>query len=75
MNLAAGDVGHLGIEEAGKGAQDAAFGLSAQAEEDEIMAREDGVNDLRDDGVVVADDAGEDGDFIRATGMLAQARH
>src|SRR5262249_13568992 len=31
VNFAAGDVGHLGIEEAGESAQDAAFGLSAKA--------------------------------------------
>ncbi len=37
------------------------FFLAAEAEKDEVMAGEDGVNDLRDDGVVVADDAGEEG--------------
>jgi len=35
--------GHVGIEQLVKGAQDAAFGLPAQAEQNEIVAREDGV--------------------------------
>jgi hypothetical protein len=34
--------------------------LPAQAEEDEVVAREDGVRQLRDDGLVVADHAGEE---------------
>ena len=33
--------------------------LAAQAEQDEVVARQDRVDDLRDDRVVVADDAGE----------------
>ena len=61
MNLAAGNVGHLRIEQRRERAQDAALGLSAQSEQDEIVARKNGVDDLRNDGVVIADDAGEDG--------------
>ncbi len=59
VNFASGDVGHLRIEQGRKGAKDAAFGLSAQAEQNEIVARENRVHDLRDDGVVVADDSGK----------------
>ena len=36
------------------------FGLTAKAEEDEVVFGEDGVDDLGDDGVFVADDAGEE---------------
>ncbi len=48
------------IEQRRQGTQDAAFGLTAQTEQNEIMPRENGVDDLRNDGVVVADDAGEE---------------
>ena len=60
VDFASGDVRHLRIEQRGQGAQDAAFCLSAEPEQDEVVAGEDGVDDLRDDGVVVADDAGKD---------------
>src|SRR5208283_675116 len=69
VDLAAGDVRQFGIEQRGQGAQDAALRLPAQAEQDEVVAREDGVDDLRDDRVVVTDDAGKN----RLVGMLAQA--
>src|SRR5215475_6748637 len=39
--------------------QDAALRLAAQSEQDEIVLREDGVDQLRNDRIVVADDAGE----------------
>jgi hypothetical protein len=55
------------IEERRKGAQDAAFGLAAQAEQNEVVARKNGVHDLRHDGVVVADDAGEDAGVVVLT--------
>jgi hypothetical protein len=61
--LGAGDAGAMRVEQGGKGAEDARLRLSAQAEQDEVVAREDGVDYLRDDGVVVADDAGEQGLF------------
>ena len=61
VDLAAGDIRNLGIEQGGQGAQDAAFGLAAQSEQDEVMTRENGVDDLRHDGIVVSDDAGENG--------------
>ncbi len=62
-NLGAGDVGAVRVEQSGEGAQDAGLGLAAEAEEDEVVLREDGVDDLGDDGVFVADDAGEEGGF------------
>ena len=36
-NLAAGDVGHLLVEQRGERAQDAALGLAAQAEQNEVL--------------------------------------
>src|ERR1035438_2578592 len=69
VNFATRNVRHLGIEQSGKGAQDAAFRLSAKTEKNEIMAREDGVDDLWNYGVIVSDDAGEDG------AAFAQAGH
>ena len=61
VNLAAGEVGHVRIEQRGESAQDAAFGLAAQSEKNEIVTREDRVNDLRHDRIFVADDAGKNG--------------
>src|SRR5580698_4177480 len=49
------------IEQRGERAQDAALGLPAKSEQDEVLPGENCVDDLRDDGVLVADDAGEDG--------------
>ena len=70
----AGDVRALGIEQRGERAQDAAFGLAAQAEQDEVVARKEGVDDLRDDGVVVADDAGEERGAVASGPPGAMAR-
>ena len=61
VNLAAGDVGHLRIEQRGQGAQDAALGLAAQSQQNEIVARKNRIDDLRHDRVVISDDAGENG--------------
>ena len=47
------------IEQIRQRAEDAALRLPAQAEQDEVVAREDGVDDLRHHGLVVADDAGK----------------
>src|SRR5271166_2699848 len=69
VNFAAPQVREVRIKKAGERTQDAAFRLSAQSEENEVVPREDRVNNLRDDGVIIADDAGED----RAAG--AYARH
>ena len=60
MNFAAGDVGNLGVKKFDQAAQDAALGLAAQAEQDEIVARQNGVGDLRQDRFFVAVNAGEE---------------
>ena len=66
-NLAAGQIRHVRIEQRRQGAQDAAFGLAAQAEQNEIVPRENGIDDLRNNGVVVADDAGENAGVVVVT--------
>ena len=76
-NLAAGDVGHLLVEQGGERAQDAALRLSAKAEQDEVLPRENGVHDLRNHRVFKADDAGKErlarlqtGDEVRSAAHL-----
>lgn len=53
-------VGEVGVEEADEHAHEAALGLTLFAEEEHVVASEDGVDDLGDDGVFVAEDAGEE---------------
>ena len=60
MDFAAGDDGQRLVEQRGQRAEQARLRLAAQAEQDEVVAREHGVDHLRDDGVVVADDAGKE---------------
>ena len=48
-------------------AQDARLRLSAQAEEDEIVPGEDGVDELRQHAVLVSDDALEERPVARET--------
>ncbi len=59
VNLAAGHDRNLFVEQIDQRAEDAALGLTAQAEQDEVVAREDRIDQLRDDRFVVADDARE----------------
>ena len=47
------------VEQRRQRAQDAGLRLAAQPEKNEVVARQDGVDDLGTDGVVVADDAGK----------------
>ncbi len=58
-NFAAGDVRQALVEQPGEHADDASFGLPAQSQQDEIVARQNGVDDLRNHGIFVADHAGE----------------
>src|SRR5260370_8857989 len=60
VDFAAGDDGHFRIEKVDEAAENAALGLSAQAEKNEIVARKQGIDNLRDDGVFVAVNAGEE---------------
>ena len=47
------------VEQRDERAQQPRLGLAAQTEQDEVVLRQQRVHQLRDDGVVVADDAGE----------------
>ena len=60
MDLAAAQIRRLRIEQRRQRAQDAALRLAAQSQQNEIMPRQNGIDDLRHDRVVVADDAGKD---------------
>ena len=70
-DFGAGDVWEIRVEEGGQGAKDARLCLSAETEEDEVVLAEDGVDDLGNDGVVVADDAREEGDFIAGATVVS----
>jgi hypothetical protein len=56
-----GYVRHCGVEQCGERAEDAGLRLATEAEEDEVVFAEDRVDDLGNDRVLVADDAGEQG--------------
>ena len=57
VDLAAGDDRHPLVEQAGERADDAGLRLAALAEEDHVVAGEQGVLELRHDGVLVAEHA------------------
>src|SRR5438132_4665533 len=57
VNFAPGNVRHARVEQRSESAKDAAFGLAAQSEKNEIVSRKNGIHDLGDDGVIVTDDA------------------
>jgi hypothetical protein len=59
VNLAAGDDGNALVEQIRQPAKNSRFRLSAQTQQDEIVPRQDRVDQLGDDGFVEADDAGE----------------
>ena len=60
VQLAAGDDWDGVVEQADQRPREPGLGLAALAQEDDVLAGEDGVLDRRDDRVVVADDARED---------------
>jgi len=59
-DFAAGNVGHAFVEQRGERAQDAALGLAAQPQQDEVLLRQHSIDDLRNHRVLVADDAGKE---------------
>src|SRR5206468_11677112 len=61
INLAAGDNGDFVVKEAHKRANEPRLGLAALAEEDDVLAGENGVLQVRQDGVLVANDPREVG--------------
>src|SRR5208282_1417284 len=60
VDLASCDDGNLGVHESYEAAKDARFRLSTQPEQNEVVPRENRVDDLRDHGVVVAVQSRED---------------
>ena len=60
VQLRAGDDRQLLVEEVHEGAEDPRLRLPAQAEQDHVVPREQRVDEGRDDGPLVAEDAGED---------------
>ena len=59
VDLASGDGGHRLVEEADQRAHDPALRLAALAEKNDVVPRDHRVGELRQDGFVVADDAGQ----------------
>ena len=59
VDFAACDRGHLRVDEADKAAKNARLGLPAQPEQNEMVARENRVDDLRNHRVVVSVHAGK----------------
>ena len=59
MNLTPGDVRNLRIEKCCQRPQNAALGLPAKSKQDEVVTGQNGVDDLRHNRVVVADDPGK----------------
>src|SRR6266702_7537116 len=72
--LAAGDIGHLFIEQFRQPAQNAALRLAAQSKEDEVLLREHRVDYLRHDRIFISHNTGKDGLLGLKTGdqVLAQ---
>ena len=61
VELGAGEVRQPRVEQADEAPRDAALGLPALAEQDDVLARQDRVLELRQDGLVVAEDARQEG--------------
>src|SRR5690606_20820522 len=60
VHLRAGQHRDLGVEQIDELAEDSALGLPAEPQEDEVVPRENGVDERRHHGVLVPDDAGQD---------------
>ncbi len=53
VDFAADHHGNFGVEQIDEAAQNAALGLAAKPQKNEIVAREQGIHDLRHDGIFV----------------------
>ena len=60
VNFAARDVGNFGVQQIDQAAKNAALGLSAQTEQNKIVPRKNRVHDLRNHGLFVAVNSGEE---------------
>ena len=72
VEVGAGDGGDALIQKSHQAAQDARLGLAAEAQENEVVARQDGVHQAWQDGFLVADDAGKQ---LRDVGPGPQHAH
>ena len=59
-DLAVADVWHLLVEEVDERPDDARLGLAALTQEDDVLSGEDGVLQLRDDRILIAEDPRQD---------------
>ena len=59
VNLAAGNDWNPLVEQLGQPPEDTALGLATKTQEDEVVTRENRIDELREDGLVESDDAGE----------------
>ena len=82
VDLAAGNDRHPLVEQAGQGADHAGLRLAPLAEEDHVMAGQEGVLQLREDGLLVAEHAveqrlagGDAGNRVGADLLLDRTRH
>ena len=60
VHLRVREDGDLRIQEPGHLAEDPALGLTPEAEEDQVLARQDRIDELGDDRIVVSPDAGKE---------------
>jgi hypothetical protein len=49
----------LCIQQRGQSTQDAALGLAAKSQQNKVMTRKNGIDDLRHHGIVIANDSGK----------------
>ena len=61
VDFATGNHGDFRVEQLDQRAQDAALRLAAQPEQDEVVTGQNGVCELRDDGIFIADNSRTDG--------------
>ena len=73
VDLAALDDGDPFVEQGGEGADESRLALTALAEQHHVVTGEEGPLELRPDGVLEADDAGEGG-LLRAQAIDRLAR-
>ena len=76
MNFTSGHIRHPRVEERRQHPDQPGFGLSAQSEKYEVMPGENGVYDLRNNAILISDDAGKErgcGSFFSAGAGLKLA--
>src|SRR6185369_7115269 len=59
VDFGAGDDRDALVEQIGEQTNDASLCLAAKTEQDDVVSRQNGVDELRYDGIVIADNAGE----------------